>query len=53
MGTDGVEVSIDNVDNVENKTEASEYCKCCICNQPEVLVLPEYLKVCNSKMSAL
>ena len=48
MGIDGVDVDIDNVDNVEDKSRTSEYCICCICEKPEVLVLPEYLKACDS-----
>ena len=50
MGIDGVDVDIDNVDNVEDKSRTSEYCICCICEKPEVLVLPEYLKACDSNI---
>ena len=45
-----MELSTDNVelDTIEDsRTETPEICKCCICTQREVIVLPEYLKVCG------
>ena len=43
MGDD-VEVDSDTVEN----SETSVSCKCVICEDPEVMVLPKNLKVCNS-----
>ena len=46
MGTDVVGVINDNVE-LSTTVETPENCKCCICNQPEVMIIPEYLKVCG------
>ena len=39
---------ISTLGTIENsRAETPEICKFCICTQPEVIVLPEYLKVCG------
>ena len=40
--TNNVELS-----TIDNIAETPEMCNCCICSQPEVVVLPESVKVCS------